>query len=57
MCYYGNKLYQSGDVFAVDDGCNVCVCGNGLVRCTEIACPTIGKLNLLLLSDQNNLNL
>ena len=57
MCYYGNRLYQSGDVFAAADVCNVCVCGNGLVGCTEIACPTIGKLNLLLLSAQNNLNL
>lgn len=46
MCYHGNRLYQSGDVFAADDGCNVCVCGDGHVGCTEIACPTIGKLVL-----------
>ena len=59
MCFYGSRLYQSGDIFPSEDGCNLCVCGNGYVGCTEIACPTtgkkytkfykIGKTNLILL--------
>ena len=45
MCYYGNSVYGSGDVFHSDDGCNLCVCGNGYVGCTCIACPNTGNSN------------
>ena len=45
MCYYGNRVYESGDIFHSDDGCNLCVCGNGYVGCTSIECPNTGKSN------------
>ena len=45
MCFYGNELYQTGDVFTADDDCNMCVCADGYVGCTEIQCPNRGKYN------------
>ena len=39
-CEVDGKTYQAGDSFPASDGCNSCTCGpNGLVACTEKACP------------------
>ncbi|XP_064384618.1 kielin/chordin-like protein [Halichondria panicea] len=40
VCNYNENVYQVGDVFPADDGCNKCTCSSGgLVACTKIFCP------------------
>jgi len=37
-CKYGESIYQSGESFSAEDGCNKCGCENGRVLCTTMAC-------------------
>jgi hypothetical protein len=37
-CEYNGETYTEGDSFPSTDGCNTCICSNGIVSCTEIAC-------------------
>lgn len=39
-CVYNGVSYADGVRFDAIDGCNSCVCENGDVACTEIACDT-----------------
>merc|ERR1712083_831279 len=36
-CEYNGKTYENGEVFK--DDCNDCFCNDGIVACTEKACP------------------
>lgn len=38
VCSYGESVYQNGESFEALDGCNECVCNNGVVSCTESSC-------------------
>jgi hypothetical protein len=41
-CVYGGKVYQTGQSFPADDGCNTCTClSNGGAGCTRKACPPL----------------
>ena len=37
-CNYNGVDYKDGEGFGADDGCNVCSCDDGFVKCTLIAC-------------------
>lgn len=37
-CEYNGWAYSDGDWFDSTDGCNQCICDDGFVSCTEIAC-------------------
>jgi hypothetical protein len=37
-CPYQGWSYENGETFDSGDGCNVCVCYDGKVVCTEMAC-------------------
>ncbi len=37
-CEYNGWAYTDGESFSASDGCNMCVCSNGDVVCTEMAC-------------------
>lgn len=39
-CSYNDATYNDGDTFDADDGCNKCICSDGEIRCTEMACET-----------------
>ncbi len=40
-CEYGKLVYDVGESFPANDGCNTCVCEeNGVVACTEMWCGT-----------------
>ncbi len=41
VCTYGDTVYQDGDSFTANDGCNTCSCTGGEVTCTEMACAAI----------------
>ncbi|XP_062512712.1 uncharacterized protein LOC134188563 [Corticium candelabrum] len=41
-CTYNGRKYALGSEFPADDGCNTCNCIEGVVSCTEIACPPQG---------------
>ncbi|XP_076094631.1 kielin/chordin-like protein [Mytilus galloprovincialis] len=39
-CTYNGRIYNAGDQFKADDGCNRCTCGgNTRIICTLMACP------------------
>lgn len=38
-CTYNSVTYQNDQSFPAGDGCNKCSCANGVVHCTELACP------------------
>ena len=42
QCFYGNRVYNSGESFPSSDGCNACFCSNGVVGCTWRLCPPAG---------------
>lgn len=46
-CRYFGKKYNIGQMFAVQNGCNMCAClAEGIVRCTKQRCdPPVGKLH------------
>lgn len=46
-CPYQGWSYEHGESFDSDDGCNICVCSDGGIVCTERVC----NINL-----DNNLN-
>ncbi|MDD2270417.1 MAG: hypothetical protein PHG60_02465 [Candidatus Dojkabacteria bacterium] len=37
-CPYQGWSYEHGESFDSGDGCNVCVCNDGVIACTERAC-------------------
>jgi len=37
-CEYNGKVYQSGEGFKDEDGCNTCSCEDGQVSCTMMFC-------------------
>jgi len=37
-CEYNGWAYADGESFPDSDNCNTCICSNGQVACTEIAC-------------------
>ena len=37
-CKVGNETYKTGESYPAGDGCNWCVCYNGLSGCTLMAC-------------------
>ncbi|MBN2015465.1 hypothetical protein JW766_01395 [Candidatus Dojkabacteria bacterium] len=37
-CSYNDTTYNDGDTFDADDGCNQCLCNDGEVTCTLMAC-------------------
>lgn len=41
-CMHGGKLYQAGDSFPDEDGCNKCRCSDtGVVECTLLECSPV----------------
>ena len=46
-CEYGGWAYAHGETFDSTDGCNICVCNDGVIACTERACedPSPEDLN------------
>lgn len=45
QCRYNGTLYQTGDIFCAEDGCNTCQCnpeGSTGVGCTQRSCGTSG---------------
>ncbi|CAI8024290.1 hypothetical protein GBAR_LOCUS14117 [Geodia barretti] len=40
-CLYEGIVYENGASFPAADGCNTCTCSDGMVGCTEIACPEL----------------
>ena len=42
QCVMGGTIYQPGDEFPSEDGCNTCRCDeNGMIACTERACVCV----------------
>jgi hypothetical protein len=39
-CPYEGWSYEHGESFDSSDGCNICVCNDGVVACTERDCTT-----------------
>jgi hypothetical protein len=39
-CPYEGWSYEHGETFESGDGCNTCVCNDGMVACTEMDCTT-----------------
>ena len=37
-CEYNGWAYANGETFPDSDDCNTCICSNGEVVCTEMAC-------------------
>lgn len=37
-CVYADQYFSEGDQFSAEDGCNSCVCSDGNVSCTAVAC-------------------
>jgi hypothetical protein len=37
-CPYQGWLYEHGESFDAGDGCNVCLCNDGIVVCTQKEC-------------------
>jgi hypothetical protein len=37
-CFFGGLSHRDGETFA--SGCNECLCANGTVICTDVACPS-----------------
>ena len=40
-CQYQGWSYESGKSFDSSDGCNVCICNEGVVVCTEMSCEDL----------------
>jgi hypothetical protein len=37
-CEYRGWAYAHGETFTMDNDCNVCVCSNGELLCTDMVC-------------------
>jgi len=37
-CEYSGWAYAHEETFTATDGCNICVCNDGLAVCTDMAC-------------------
>lgn len=40
-CPYQGWLYEHEETFEAGDGCNICVCNDGLAVCSEKVCENI----------------
>ena len=40
-CPYQGWSYEHGESFDAGDGCNMCICNDGLIECTEMACDNL----------------
>jgi hypothetical protein len=40
-CVYDGKPYPHGQQFPANDGCNTCVCADGEIQCTQMACEPV----------------
>ena len=40
-CPYNGWSYENGESFDSGDGCNICVCNDGMVACTEMSCEDL----------------
>ena len=40
-CPYQGWSYEHGETFDAGDGCNICVCNNGVIACTEKECEDL----------------
>ena len=47
-CPYQGWSYEHNESFEAGDGCNVCICNDGIIVCTELECN-----NLILEEDKN----
>jgi len=46
-CEYRGWAYAHGETFTMYNDCNVCVCSNGELLCTDMECPVdVGKDDL-----------
>ena len=52
-CTYGGEEYESGDSFDSEDGCNTCICAEGKVACTKMACPEDDAEEIFALSEKD----
>lgn len=43
-CDYEGVTYEDGETFDAGDGCNSCICEDGVVACTEMACEEEDEL-------------
>ncbi len=45
VCVVGSAMYQPGERFPAEDGCNTCTClAGGQAACTRIGCPPVCEL-------------
>lgn len=44
-CPYQGWEYEHGESFDAGDGCNVCVCNDGVIACTEKGCVDLNLDN------------
>jgi hypothetical protein len=40
-CPYKGWSYDHGEAFDAGDGCNICLCNDGIIVCTEKVCENI----------------
>lgn len=40
-CPYQGWSYEDGENFEAGDGCNMCICNDGEIACTEMACEDL----------------
>jgi len=40
-CPYQGWSYEHGETFDAGDGCNICVCNDGTIACTDKVCEDI----------------
>ena len=43
QCKVERYLFDHGDKFTHEDGCNSCECKDGVMKCSETKCPTPEK--------------
>ena len=44
-CTYDMKTFKDGVVFTAADGCNLCMCNNGVATCANSTACDQGRLN------------
>jgi len=45
-CPYQGWSYEDGESFDSGDGCNMCICNDGQIACTEMACDNLNLESL-----------
>lgn len=41
MCPYQGWSYEHNETFEAGDGCNICLCNDGIIVCTELDCNNL----------------